>query len=148
MQIRRYVKASILGSLAAVAGSTMVSLLASLSAGYLEHPLESLPWLLTVSIGPSVLSALVLCRYAKRIRGSGRRIWLAALLSAIVTVVLAGSIGAVAVEIVDGSSLRMNSAGHLTWSVLYAIGLLPVSLPVALLVLHRILRDGDLSMPP
>jgi hypothetical protein len=72
--------------------------------------------------------------------GSRWRLQLAALFAAYIAVVLAGSLGAVAVESAHRGLENVNVSGYLTWCWIYAAVFLPLSYPLALLVQRMVHR--------
>ena len=65
----------------------------------------------------------------------GAGVFCAALLGFFV-VALSGSLGAVAVESARRGLIHVNVSGYMDWSFIYALVMLPISLPLAALVLH------------
>lgn len=92
-------------------------------------------WLVCVSLVPCILAALALSLLGQGIRRSR----LLALLVAFFAVVLAGSVGAVAVESSRRGIARVNVSGYLIWCWVYAAVFLPISYPLTRL-LQRVIQ--------
>jgi predicted permease len=136
----KHILAVILGVATSAVASLFLAAGAGFTAGYVTHFLEAWPWLVSVSVGPCALSALGLSLAVSRTRGSRWRLQLAALFAAYIAVVLAGSLGAVAVESAHRGLENVNVSGYLTWCWIYAAVFLPLSYPLALLVQRMVHR--------
>jgi len=100
------------GVAAAALGSALVSVGVAGTAGYISHSLESLPWLLGVTALPAAIAAFVLGLLPLRSRPTAGRIWAAALLTALLVVAVAGSIGAIVLQTVRFGFSDVNATGY------------------------------------
>ncbi|MHA3771776.1 hypothetical protein ACXR0O_09600 [Verrucomicrobiota bacterium sgz303538] len=124
----KYVIPVLLGAAVSVVGSYSISLFGA-CMGWLYFS-EGL-WLLSASLVPSILAALVLGSSSRRSRITG-------LLVAYFTVALSASAGAIVVQVSRVGIDRVNVSGYLTWCWVYAAVFLPFSYPLARL-LHRVI---------
>jgi hypothetical protein len=137
--------AIIFGALASAIGSAVLAFGSSLAAGYLRHRLEAWPWLFAVSILPCVVVPPSVLALTPGITRSRMRFLAAALGLAFVVTVLSASLGSVIVESFSRGLDRVNVSGYLLWCWVYGIVLLPLSFPLAILVLRLSLKSTATS---
>ena len=121
----------------------------SLAGGFTSLFGES--WLYYATIIPFILTFAILGFYfAKRESVSTKKIWFLSLISALFITLYSGTIGALFGEYVArGGSLRtytaggytgVNVGGVLTWGTIYAFILLPLTVPLARLIIQAFLE--------
>jgi hypothetical protein len=119
------------GLAAAFVGSALLSLGVSVTAGMLNHPLESMPWLVSVSALPAAAAAMLIGVLPQRAEPTFRRVCAVAAVTAFLVVAVAGSAGAIAVQALRSGISSVNVVGYLVWCGVYAAALLPVTAPLA-----------------
>jgi len=130
MNAERLRRSFLVGSTAALVGSTVLGLASGILVGFNRHPLEATPWLLAVSLVPSIIVAAIVSALGGSSTGS-KRVWSVATVAAIAVVVLAGSVGAITVQALRFGLPRVNWLGYLQWCGVYGVVLLPLTLPLA-----------------
>lgn len=133
--VKAYLTTIMLGLAASAAGSAVLALGISVTAGAQHHRLEAWPWLFSVSAVPCAMLSPLMLWLGSKISFRGGR-FVCALLLAFSVVLLSGSAGAVAVESARRGISTVNVSGYLVWCWVYAIVLLPVSYPLAVLVFY------------
>ena len=137
---------SALGIAAAALGSALVSLGSAVLAGYVSHPLESLPWLLAVSILPAGIGGVALGLIPAPSWHGALRTWGLVALVGFVVVAAAGSVGAIALQSIRIGYSNVNAVGYFAWCGVYGLVLLPISVPLAALtgrIVWRLNGRGD-----
>ena len=112
-----------LGVLGALIGSVVVALLSTFFVGWVQHPLEAVPWLFPVSCVPCGLGGIVLGR-------TKRSTWVGSILIAFGVTLVSSAAGAPVVESFRRGASGVNISGYIVWSPVYAIGLLPILAPI------------------
>lgn len=133
--MRPYLLSIVFGAIASAAAAAILAYGAAITAGALNHPLESWAWFFLASVGPCTLLPPVILRMRKEMEFKGADVFCAALLG-FFAVALSGSLGAVLVESARRGLTHVNVSGYMDWSFIYALVLLPISLPLAMLVLR------------
>lgn len=133
--MKPYLLSMAFGVIASASAGVVLAYGVSITAGTLKHPMESWAWFFLTSIGPRLLLPPAILRLRKEMNFKGVDVFCAALLGFFV-VALSGSLGAVAVESARRGLAHVNVSGYMDWSFIYALALLPISLPLAALVLH------------
>ena len=119
----KHIYAIFFGALASFVGSYAASFLGA-CMGWLYFS-EGL-WLVRVSLVPCILTALALSFSAPHVRRSR----LVALCLAFITVVLAGSFGAIAIKSIRYGFVPVNVSGYFVWCWVYGAAFLPLSYPL------------------
>jgi len=130
------------GSIAALSGSAVLAVATSFHVGFVEHPLGAATWLFTVSVAPAVLVTIGVELVARRVARTVARLWFVAALAAFVSVALAGSVGAIAVQAARFGLEQVNWCGYVIWGPIYGVLLLPVTCPIALGATHLLWRNS------
>lgn len=133
--MRPYLLSIVFGAIASASSAAILAYGAAITAGALNHPMESWTWFFLASIGPCTLLPPAVLRLRKEMNFKGASFFCAGLLG-FFAVALSGSVGAVAVESVRRGLTHVNVSGYMDWSFIYALVLLPISLPLAMLVLR------------
>ena len=105
--------------------------------GYINHPLEPAPWLFAVGVLPVVCAALYFANTPQKQTRLSRIAETAIVAFAIL--VMVGAIMAPLVEVLHRGYRSTNISGYMVWSAVYALVLLPLAWPLAVL-LSRITR--------
>jgi hypothetical protein len=124
-------KGVLAGVIGAAATSVVLSLLVQMFHGFVRQPAESAPWLFAVSVVPSALGGGVLAAWSARSPRSPGRTWVLSAVVAYGVVALAGSLGAIAVESARRGLERVNVGSYFAWCWVYALVLLPITVPLA-----------------
>jgi len=132
--MKPYLTAITLGVAASAIGSVILAYGSAITAGVIRHGLEAWPWLFSVSVIPCAMLPPIMLWLGSKVSFRGWRYFRIFLL-AFTAVALAGSVGAVVVESTSHGMASVNISGYLAWCWAYAIVLLPVSYPLATLVL-------------
>jgi len=105
-----------------------------LAGGYVKSPFEAVPWMLRVSLIPTMIAGFLLSRLPLRFISTTARRHLTSAVTAYFTLVLIGSV----FTVIDGT-IRfggVNAWGYFTWSWIYAALFLPISYPICLILLR------------
>jgi hypothetical protein len=105
-----------------------------ISGGYVNSPLEAVPWLSRVTFVPTILASLFLATIPSRFINSTASRHFIAIVTAYFTVVLIGSV----FTVIDGT-LRfggVNEWGYFVSSWIYALIFIPITYPACLLLLR------------
>jgi len=137
----RHVLNMVVGLATAGIASAILAIGVAATAGFISHPLESMPWLLAVSAVPAALAGIILGFLRPRVRPTRGRVWGTAALVGLVVVAFAGSVGAILVQSLRFGFSGVNVAGYLAWCGVYAACLLPISVPLAALTVHFAWRE-------
>ena len=120
-----------MGSAAGLLGSIVLGLAANFLVGYSHHPLEHVPWLISVALVPSVVVAVMIGSIVQHRKRTDGRVWCVAAAAAIAVGVIAGSAGAITVQSIRFGLSGVNWLGYLQWCGVYGVALLPVTWPIA-----------------
>ena len=136
----RHIVNVLVGLAAALIGSALLALGGTMTVGvyggYSRHPFEAMPWLLEVSVVPALLAAFVLGIVPLRSQPTRPQFWATAGITAFLVVATAGSAGAILLDSFKFGFAHINAVGCLTWCGVYAVGLLPLTIPLAAWVVH------------
>ncbi len=133
--MKPYFTSIALGVAASAIGSAILASGSAITAGATKHVLEAWPWLFSVSVIPCAILPAIVLRLGSKVSFRGGH-FLCVFLLAFAAVALAGSAGIVIVESARRGIANVNVSGYLVWCWVYAIALLPVSYPLAALVLY------------
>jgi hypothetical protein len=93
-------------------------------------------WIFFVSVVPILSACIALAKYAEKLKGSNRSGVIIALVIAFLTVTIAGSVTAPIVQSLQFGVHRVNVSGYVVWGPVYGVFLLPLSAPIAFMVLR------------
>ncbi len=129
--------------LTAVVASVVVTFVLVIGGGILAGGVGAADfvWMFCVSVVPIAISCMVLGTMSPRLRKSERSRWIAAIITGFFTVTVAGSVTAPIVQSLQFGFQHVNVHGYVTWGPIYGLYLLPLSVPLAYLVI-RVLLTG------
>lgn len=129
--------------LTAVVASVVVTFVLVIGGGILAGGVGAADfvWMFCVSVVPIAISCMVLGTMSPRLRKSERSRWIAAIITGFFTVTVAGSVTAPIVQSLQFGFQHVKVHGYVTWGPIYGLYLLPLSVPLAYLVI-RVLLTG------
>ncbi len=88
-------------------------------------------WIFSVIVIPTCVASVVIGWLAGKIKPSTRNLWLTALVVAFLTILFGGPLGAIGTESWQRGIAHVNVWGYIAWSPIYALSLLPVTVPIS-----------------
>jgi hypothetical protein len=121
-----------------VAGIAAAFIVISLAGAIVATGFSDLIWMVLVLVAPATLAGVLIAWAGQRMEQNKLNGRLLALSVAFVSVTLAGAVAAPIVQILKFGWAYVNVSGYIEWGPLYGVLMIPISYPIARLLVKGI----------